>query len=63
MYTVSKVFDLSIRVCSNCKYWMKFVSNPVMGKCQNPSSMANTITMNENSYCDEFRLKRNEIKK
>lgn len=60
---MSKVFDLSIRVCSNCKYWMQFVSNPVMGKCQNPQSAVNNGDMSEESNCDEFRLKRVEVKK
>jgi hypothetical protein len=60
---MSKVFDLSIRVCSNCKYWMQYKSNPTMGKCQNPKSTANNAEMNEISYCDEFRLRRNEAKK
>lgn len=56
-------FDLSIRVCSNCKFWMQYQSNKEFGKCQNPKSTANNSEMNEISYCDEFRLKRNEAKK
>ena len=60
---MSKVFDLSICVCSNCKFFEAYKSNPTMGKCCNPQNVVRHSEMNENSNRDEFRLKRVEANK
>lgn len=55
--------DLSIRICGNCDSWEQLKSIPSMGFCKCSRSAANGVQMFKGSYCDCFRLRKDELKK